>query len=237
MNTANTNNSTEDIREQQTKEYVDSTHRLGRISVAIALILMFGVPTIITLYYKLQINWAVTGMVLFNMAVVFLPVCVSEVFSYAPIIGNVGTYVAFITGNISTMKLPAATAGMRIANVEPGTEEAEVVSGLAICVASVCTIVIVFIGMMFLRPFASSLQNPIFQPAFHNVMPALIGGLALPSILESPKLFIAPVVACVLYELFLTPVAPIWFYGLTMPMIILVGVGGAYFMYKKGMLD
>ncbi len=237
MNTGNANNHSEDIRERQTQEYVNSTHRFGRISVAITLLLMFAVPTTITLFYGLQINWPVTAMVLLNMAVVFLPTTISEVFSYAPIIGNVGTYVAFITGNISTMKLPAATAGMRIAKVEPGTEEAEVVSGLAICVASISTIVIVFIGMMFLRPFASSLQNPVFLPAFQNVMPALIGGLALPSILKTPKLFIVPIVVCVLYELFLAPLAPAWFYGLTMPMIILVGVGGAYFMYKKGMLD
>lgn len=233
----NTNaNIDQSLRDKQAKEYFESTHKYGRISVAIALVLMLCVPLVITFANKLHVNWPVTGMALLNMAVVFAPLCVSEVFSYAPIIGNVGTYVAFITGNISTMKLPASTAGMRIAGVEPGTEEAEVISGIAICVSSIGTVLILLIGLLFLQPVAEQLKNPVFQPAFQNVMPALVGGLALPSILESPKLFIVPVIACFLYELFLTPIAPMWFYGLTMPLFILISVGAAYFMYKKDMI-
>lgn len=57
------------------------------------------------------------------------------------------------------MKLPCAIAGMKIAGVEPGTKEGDVISIIAIGVSSVVTTIIIFLGMFFVGQALLPLLN------------------------------------------------------------------------------
>lgn len=46
-----------------------------------------------------------------------------EPISYFPVVGAAGTYMAFLSGNISNMRIPCASMAQVAADVEPGTEK------------------------------------------------------------------------------------------------------------------
>ncbi|MFR4009250.1 MAG: hypothetical protein ACLT0Y_08275 [Christensenellales bacterium] len=60
------------------------------------------------------------------MAPIFWTVGTIEVFTYAPMLGAGGSYLGFVTGNLTNLKVPCALNAMRSAGVEPGSEEGEV---------------------------------------------------------------------------------------------------------------
>lgn len=66
---------------------------------------------------------------------------------------------------------------------------------IAVAASTFVTTAIVFLGMLFLAPiFAPVYNNPFLQPAFQNMVPALIGALLFPYILKAPKQAIVPII-------------------------------------------
>ena len=176
----------------QNNDYYASIHRLGRTSTLIAIFFMFMVPLVTTILYGVKVDWKATLAAAMQLCIVFIPAQFTEVLSYSPILGPGGTYLSFITGNVSNMKLPAATSCHRMANVDPASDEGEVISVLAIGMSSITTGVILFLGMFALTPVIKYLQNDFLQPGFNNVMPALLGAMLMPYLLKKAKLAVLP---------------------------------------------
>lgn len=183
--------------------YTNNTHRIGKFSTLIAILLILMVPAVITMIYgkdvKLQISNTISAII--TLSAIYGVVSVVEVVSFSPFLGSAGTYLSFITGNIMNMKLPAATNALRVNNVERGTDEGEVITTLAIGASSVVTTVVLFLGMLFLgRLLVPVITGPALAPAFNNVTPALTGALAAPYFMKNGKLSIPTVIAgCLLY--------------------------------------
>ena len=173
-------------------DYYKSIHRLGRISTLIVLILMFLVPIITMFVFDVKIDWKTTITAALQLCIVFIPTQFTEVVSYSPILGSGGTYLSFVTGNVSNMKLPAAASCHKIANVDPSSDEGEVVSVLAIGASSIVTAIILFLGIFVLSPIIKYLQADIIQPGFNNIMPALVGAMLMPYLLKNIKIVIVP---------------------------------------------
>ena len=70
-----------------------------------------------------------------------------EVITYVPLLGAGGTYLSFVTGNISNLKLPCGLKAMENAKVRANTEEGEVVATIAIAVSAIVTTVILAVGV------------------------------------------------------------------------------------------
>lgn len=184
--------------ERNSLSYAERTHRVGKISCSIAVLLILMVPAVITLVYgrgvALDIPRTVSAVI--TLTAIYGVVSVVEVVSFAPFLGSGGTYLSFITGNIMNMKLPVATNALRVNKLERGTEEAEVVTTLAIGASSVVTTVILFLGMLFLgNLLVPVITGPALAPAFNNVTPALTGALAAPYFFKNKKLSIPTVIA------------------------------------------
>ena len=99
------------------RTYFDSVHFTGRIWMLSAVTLMLMVPAAICVYYN---AWPeITGVLkgLLGVAPIYWTVCTIEVFTYAPMLGSGGTYLAFVTGNITNLKAPAAINSMEAAKV------------------------------------------------------------------------------------------------------------------------
>lgn len=94
-------------------------------------------------------------------------------------VGTASSYLAFVTGNLTSLKVPAALTAMENAGTKPGTDEGEVISTLAVATSSIVTTVIIALGVALLVPLTPLLENPAVKPAFDNILPALFGGLAL----------------------------------------------------------
>ena len=185
------------------QSYLNSTHRLGRVSGIIAVLLILMVPAVITFVYRNQITLDMpkTMSAIITLTAIYGVVSVVEVVSFCPFLGTGGNYLSFITGNIMNMKLPVAMNSLRVNKLDRDSEEAEVVTTLAIGASSLVTTFILFLGMLFLgNLLVPIITGPELAPAFNNVTPALTGALAAPYFVKNKKLSIPTVIAgCVLY--------------------------------------
>lgn len=185
------------------QSYLNSTHRLERVSGIIAVLLILMVPAVITFVYRNQITLDMpkTMSAIITLTAIYGVVSVVEVVSFCPFLGTGGTYLSFITGNIMNMKLPVAMNSLRVNKLDRDSEEAEVVTTLAIGASSLVTTFILFLGMLFLgNLLVPIITGPELAPAFNNVTPALTGALAAPYFVKNKKLSIPTVIAgCVLY--------------------------------------
>lgn len=214
-------------------EFDKSINRLGRYTSIIALAFMLSVPLITQIYYGLDISISDVLIASSSLIAMFLPMAVVENISYYPIIGAGGIYLGSITGNVLNMKLPCAIAGMKIANVEPGTKEGDVISIIAIGVSSVVTIFIVFLGMFFLGQFLLPLLNsPVLAPGFANVTPAILGATAVPSLLGNKKLSVVPVILALVAH-FIIGANFGMYQSYVLIVVMILSVGSAYLNYRK----
>lgn len=56
-----------------------------------------------------------------------------EPISYYPVVGQIGTYMAFLSGNISNMHVLCASMAQVSAEVEPGTHEGSIIATIGVC--------------------------------------------------------------------------------------------------------
>ena len=219
---------------KQKRSYMQSIHTAGRIWMLTALVLLILVPTIICIHYR---SWPGFGPVfqgLLGVAPIFWTVGTIEVFTYTPMLGAGGSYLGFVTGNLTNLKVPCALNAMQSAGVEPGTEEGEVLSTIAIAVSSIVTTVIIILGVFMLNTLRPILESPMLAPAFANILPALFGGLAVVYVSKDWKIALAPLLFMVVLFLCVPSLANS--VGVLVPVGSLLAIGVARILYKKGLL-
>lgn len=214
------------------KNYNDSVHFYGRIWVALGIFLMLMVPVSICVYYHAwpEMQYVVKGLL--GVAPIFWTVGIIEVFTYAPMLGTGGTYLGFITGNLTSLKVPAALNAMQTAKVEATSEEGEVISTIAIASSAIVTTLVIALGVMMLGYLQPLLEAPVLKPAFDNILPALFGGLGVVYISQNWKISIAPLVFMVVLFLLVPSLANS--VGVLVPVGALVAIGASRILYKKG---
>ena len=114
------------------RDYMKDTDRYGKIWVYTAVLVVLAVPCAICLYYNAWPEATAVLKGLLGVAPIYWTVGVIEVITYTPMLGTAGTYLAFVTGNLTSLKAPSALNAMENANVKPGTEEGEIISTIAI---------------------------------------------------------------------------------------------------------
>lgn len=219
---------------KQEMSYRDSVHKMGRVWILSALAMLLAVPAAICIYYQ---AWPPVGGILkglLSIVPIFWTVGVIEVFTYVPMLGTGGSYLGFVTGNLANLKVPCALNSMDRAGVQAGTEEGEVVSTIAIATSSIVTTVIIALGVLLLSQIAPVLENPVLQPAFENILPALFGALGIVFISKDWKIAIAPL--AVMIALFLLVPSLASAVGILVPVGALIAIGVARILYKKNLL-
>ena len=219
---------------KQEISYRDSVHRMGRVWILSALALLLAVPAAICIYYS---AWPPIGGVLKGMlsiVPIFWTVGVIEVFTYVPMLGTGGSYLGFVTGNLANLKVPCALNSMDRAGVQPGTEEGEVISTLAIATSSIVTTLIIALGVLLLSQITPVLESPVLKPAFENILPALFGALGVVFVSKDWKIAIAPLTVMVALFLLVPSLASA--VGILVPVGALIAIGAARILYKKNLL-
>lgn len=215
-------------------KYDDKSHLYGRIWILSALGLLLAVPAAICLYYNAWPQGTAVLKGLIGVAPIFWTVSIIEVFTYGPMLGTGGSYLAFVTGNITNIKAPAALSAMENAQVKPGTEEGEIVSTIAIATSSIVTTIVITLGVVLLSVLTPILNSPVLKPAFDNVLPALFGGLAVVYISKNWKLSLAPLTFMIVLFLLVPSLASS--VGILVPVGALISLGAARFLYKKNLI-
>ena len=216
------------------KNYMDSIHTGGRIWLVAAVSCMMLMPIAISVYYDAWPVFSVFMIGMLGIAPTFWTVGIIEVFTYVPMLGAGGSYLGFVTGNLTNLKVPCAINAMEAAKVKSGTEEGEVISTIAIAVSSIVTTLIIAAGVFLLFLIKPLLESPVLAPAFANILPALFGALAVVLISRNWKIAIAPVVFMLLLFISVPQLAGVG--AILVPVGVLIAVGAARVMYKKGWL-
>ncbi len=215
--------------------YMDSVHRDGRNWGIVVGLLIMAFPVAVSIIFNAVPDLAVLGQGLLATAPMYWAVGIVEIFTYVPMLGAGGTYLSFITGNISNLKLPCATDAMERAKVKATSEEGEVISTIAISVSSIVTTLIIIVGVIALGPLTPILESPVLEPAFNMILPALFGGLAVVFVSKNVKLAIAPIILMLILFIFV-PALNQGTVGIMVPVGVVFTIAVARFMYKKGWL-
>lgn len=203
-----------------TMDYDLKSHIVGKIWMALAMLIFFAVPTTICLYFDVKPDMSVMGTI--AVIVPFLINFLSGVFEpiiYSPMLGINSAYLAFITGNLSNLKIPCVVKAQEICGTKLGTEENEVVSTLSVATSTLVTTVIiaVFVLILAVSNVETAIKNtPWITPAFTCVVYALFGSLGGKYVVKNIKLAVFPLAIIVAFSLILGFAAP------------KLGVGSAY---------
>lgn len=216
-------------------KYINKTHTYGRIWIFVTLVLFLCIPALICYHLNVFPKADMVFKGLATVAIVFYPTAVLEVLTYSPLLGTGGTYLGFVTGNITNLKLPVALNAMESAEVDPNTEEGEVISTISIAVSSIVTTIIIAVCVLAFRPVLHNITDPssIFSPAFQQVTPALFGALCASYLAKHWKISILPISVLVIILIFSGKLGT----GVLIPIGVVVSLVGAHLMYKKGWLD
>ena len=168
----------ERLQSETYAQYLEKTHRLGRIFTSAVLILLIGAPFLMGAYLGAMPNLSAAAKAFLGVGIVYLISCIVEYLIYLPMLGAGGSYLGFITDNLINMKIPCAMNARDIVGVKSGTPENEIVSTLSIATSSLVTILVLALGVVLMIPLQPFLQSEALQPAFENVVPALFGAMA-----------------------------------------------------------
>lgn len=216
------------------RSYIDEVHVYGRIWMLSAFMLMIMVPTAISVYYDAWPKATAVLKGLLGVAPIFWTVAVIEIMSFTPMLGTGGSYLGFVTGNLTNLKVPCALYAMENAKVKQGTLEGEVISTIAIAVSSIVTTVIIALGVLMLTPLTPILNSEILKPAFDNILPALFGGLAVVYVSKNWKIAITPLIVMVVLFIAVPQLASS--VSMLVPVGALIAIGMARLLYKKELL-
>ena len=218
------------------KSYIDKAHTRGKIWSVLAIIVLFSVPTLICVHNNAwpSISDVFNKNIVGVLAIYWISAIV-EVITYTPMLGAGGTYLSFVTGNITNLKLPCGLNAMNSAKVKANSEEGEVISTIAIGVSAIVTTVIIAVGVLAFAPFLGKLTDPesILAPAFDRVTPALFGALLASYLRKYWRISVLPLFVGCLVLVFVPTLGA----GTLLFVTIIVSILGVFALSKFNLLE
>ncbi len=213
-------------------DFNNGLHRLGRFTLVAAVILLTAVPFVIGAIYGTMpdLKGFLSGFA--KVGLIYIPVAIVEFLVYTPMLGVGGSYLSFLTGNVTNMKIPCVMNSKDIAGTKAGTAEDEIISTISVATSAIVTTLVIVVGVVLLVPLQPVLQSEILLPAFNNVVPALFGALGLKYFAKSPRIAVIPLTLMCLLCIFV-PAA------IGQTSLLLLPSGGlalliGYLLFKKG---
>lgn len=215
------------------RTYVDSVHFWGRIWTVGALLVFLTLPFGFCACFNVFPEASAVFGGLVKVIPIYWTTAIVEIVTYIPMLGAGGTYLSFVTGNISNLKLPCGLAAMEKAGVKANSEEGEVISTIAIGASAITTTLVIAAGVLLFTPVLPILKsNELIKPAFTYVTSALFGALGASYFAKHWRISIFPVIVGVIVLLFVPTIGV----GTLMFVTIVAAIGGAFGMYKAGWL-
>lgn len=221
-------------KEKFVKEFNDGLHRLGRITLILGVIVLLAVPLIIAVVNGASVDFKGFLAGIAKVGIIYIPVSIVEFLVYSPMLGVGGSYLSFLTGNVTNMKIPCVMNSKDIAQTEAGTFEHEVVSTISVATSAIVTTLVIVAGVILLVPLQPVLQSEALLPAFNNVVPALFGALGIKHFLKSPKIAFIPLLLMSLLCIFVPSMISQTSILMIPSGALALGIG--FYLFKKGKL-
>ena len=216
------------------RSYIDSVHHAGRVWNLSVMVILMLFPAAVSVLFSAPIDWRGFALGMIATAPMYWSVGLIETFTYVPMLGAGGSYLAFVTGNITNLKAPAALNALELVKADIKTEEGEIVSTIAIAVSSIVTTLIIVLGVVLITPLTPILNSPELAPAFDQILPALFGALGVVYISRNLKIAVAPV--ALMLTLFIAIPSLGSLVSIMVPVGVLFTLAVSRVLYKKNLL-
>ena len=159
-------------------EYMPQMHRIGKLTGFLGVALSFAPAAVLAVIYGLLPNPAALLTAFIAAASAFGFLWVVEPIYYFTVLGPVGTYMAFLSGNISNMRVPCASMAQISAGVEPGSNEGSIIATIGMATSIVINVSVLTIGVILGSSVLSMLPASVTE-ALNYLLPALFGALLM----------------------------------------------------------
>lgn len=169
------------------EEYIPYSIKWGRLTSLLGVAASFFPVIILSFVFK--IVPALDAIV--AAATIRISACLVYYFiepiSFQPVLGIPGTYMAFLSGNLSNLRVPCSSVAQKAAGVEEGTPQGAVLSTIGIAVSIVVNLAILTLGV-FLGAQVIALIPASLVSALVYLVPALYGAMLMQMVLYAPKI-------------------------------------------------
>lgn len=202
--------------------------RIGTIMIPFIMLSMFLPVIYLKLRYGVFPDWSVALSSWGTIAAAFGAYYIIEPLSYYPILGLSGTYMAFTSGSISDIRMPASAVAQEAVGVPYGSDEGAVVSTIGVAGSVFTTLVVVFITAVFGTSIIELFPEKLLTAVKLYTVPAVFSAVYVQFCKFEPKLSFIIIITTVIYVL----LAHI--YGLMMITAVIIPVLLSRLLYKAG---
>ena len=185
-------NENQSVQQIYEKEYIPYSIKWGRFTSLLGVVTSF-VPVIV-LAFIFKVVPPID--VIIAAATIRISACMVYYFiertSYQQILGIPGTYMAFLSGNISNLRVPCSSVAQQAAGVEEGTPQGAVFSTIGVAVSIVVNLAVLTIGVLLGAQVIAMIPSSLVS-ALVYLVPALYGAMLMQMILYAPKVAVIAV--------------------------------------------
>ena len=220
--------------------YMPGIIKWGKLTMLLGIVTMFLPPLVFSAVfgYWPPLSAILTGtLAQVSVSGAFYVV---EPISYFPILGIPGTYMTFLSGNTSNMRLPCSSVAQEAAGVEFGSRQGSIISTIGIGVSVIVNIVILTIGAVGSNVILGLLPEAVTS-ALNFLLPALFGAVFGQFAVSRPKLAVVSILIVFAINWLNNNGFLSFLGGFAGSVVILVSVFGSIFagrfLYKKELAD
>ena len=179
-------NNTNNIKEKTTtpawqdeayeKEYLPKVHKYGTATMLLILVLSFMPAVYFSFFKGMHPGWEVIAKAAATMIGLEGFTWILEPALYFPMIGITGSYISFVAGNITNMRIPAATAAQTAVGAQVGTRKSEFAGVLGIVASVIVNFAVLSVVILFGSYIISILPQAVSN-ALNYALPSVYGAL------------------------------------------------------------
>lgn len=168
-------------------EYIPYSIKWGRLTSLLGVVASFVPLAVLAIVFDIM----PTLDAIVAAATIRISACVVYYFvepiSFQPVLGIPGTYMAFLSGNISNLRVPCSSVAQKAAGVEEGTPEGAVLSTIGVAVSIVVNLLILTAGVLLGAQIIAMIPESLVS-ALVYLVPALYGAMLMQMVLYAPKI-------------------------------------------------
>ena len=159
-----------------TQTYLPQIIKIGKWTCWVASFFVFVPALIVTFYFgivpgKTELIIALVAQLSINAVWWFI-----EPISFFPILGVPGTYMSFLTGNVSNLRLPCAASALKATNTQIATEEGSIISTIGVAASIFVNTILLVVGVLVGSKIIAMLPD-VIKDKFSYLLPALFGAV------------------------------------------------------------
>lgn len=157
-------------------EFIPKVHRIGRWTMAASFVLAFlpGLYFVVVKGYTAPLSSYVSVFV--TIASIAIGTWLTEPLAYWPVLGSAGTYIGYLSGNVSAMRFPVARNLQSILKADINTMRGQIIT-IAGIVASVVVNLVLLLVFIIGGEWLLGVLPAVVLASFAFVMTGLMGSL------------------------------------------------------------